>query len=231
LVGGIGFILAGVAYVISLFFRNNFGWYMMSWSLIIAGPAFLIGVLFFMNWSRKRKEKSKSRHGRTIKLIIGIVLFVSGSLIIAISQSNITGAILGISESSANLFNSLLGMILIVVGIVIFAVTYTGIEKIVLTSAIKKYKPLVRLAEEAARNERVQQDLNHLIKELSRGNLTAGLEIRSLGGGTDIHYMRAAMGARLYYHQVGENHYEIVGKSSKTNQQQVINKLREIYGH
>jgi hypothetical protein len=30
-------------------------WYMISYSLIIAGPAFLIGYLFWLNWNRKKK--------------------------------------------------------------------------------------------------------------------------------------------------------------------------------
>ena len=55
-VGGIAFIFAGIAYIVSLFFRNNFEWYMISWSMIIAGPAFFIGILFLMNWARKKKK-------------------------------------------------------------------------------------------------------------------------------------------------------------------------------
>jgi hypothetical protein len=47
-VGGIGFIFGGVIYVIS----KNFE--LLS-SLIIAGPAFIIGILFFINWFKKKK--------------------------------------------------------------------------------------------------------------------------------------------------------------------------------
>jgi hypothetical protein len=53
IVGGIAFILAGLLYIFLLLFRNDFQWYMLSWSLIIAGPAFLIGILFLMNWYKK----------------------------------------------------------------------------------------------------------------------------------------------------------------------------------
>jgi len=55
IVGGIAFILAGIAYVI---FAATSGqpWYrVLSWSLTIAGPAFLAGVLFLVNWFRKKK--------------------------------------------------------------------------------------------------------------------------------------------------------------------------------
>ena len=55
IVGGVIFILAGLAYVI---FTLSSGvlWYLaFSWSLIIAVPAFLIGILFMINWKRKIK--------------------------------------------------------------------------------------------------------------------------------------------------------------------------------
>lgn len=54
IVGGIAFILAGLLYII-LLMMNPFEWYMLFWSLQIAGPAFLIGILFFMNWFKKKK--------------------------------------------------------------------------------------------------------------------------------------------------------------------------------
>lgn len=53
IVGGIAFILAGIAYIISLLFKP-FEWYMISWSIIIAGPALIIGILFLLNWKRKK---------------------------------------------------------------------------------------------------------------------------------------------------------------------------------
>ncbi len=57
IVGGIAFILAGILYV-ALMIRNMLlyqsEWYMLSYSLIIAGPAFLIGVLFIINWTHKK---------------------------------------------------------------------------------------------------------------------------------------------------------------------------------
>lgn len=54
LVGAIAFILAGIAYIIGLAIKPQFGWYMISWALTIAGPAFLIGILFFIGWKQKR---------------------------------------------------------------------------------------------------------------------------------------------------------------------------------
>jgi len=57
IVGGIAFIFAGLLYIILVCTRSTFEWYMISWSLIIAGPAFLIGILFFINWRNRKKSK------------------------------------------------------------------------------------------------------------------------------------------------------------------------------
>jgi hypothetical protein len=59
IVGGIVFILAGVAYII-LTATSGLPWYIvLSWGLTIAGPAFLIGVLFLANWYKKKKNVQK----------------------------------------------------------------------------------------------------------------------------------------------------------------------------
>jgi hypothetical protein len=59
IVGGIAFILAGLLYIANMVtntFTGQFEWYMLSWSMIIAGPAFFIGALFLMNWRIKKKH-------------------------------------------------------------------------------------------------------------------------------------------------------------------------------
>lgn len=54
LVGAIVFGLAGLAYVVMV--AVNQSWYIaISWSLIIAGPAILIAVLFFLSWRAGRR--------------------------------------------------------------------------------------------------------------------------------------------------------------------------------
>lgn len=53
IIGGIVFILAGLLYILMLAMNPNFEWYMLSWSVIIAGPAFLTGILFVINWRKK----------------------------------------------------------------------------------------------------------------------------------------------------------------------------------
>ncbi len=54
IVGGIFFILAGLLYIIFASLRAP-AWYLaLSWGLIIAGPAFFIGILFLINWRKKK---------------------------------------------------------------------------------------------------------------------------------------------------------------------------------
>jgi hypothetical protein len=60
IVGGIAFILAGLLYIVVLM-MNPFEWYMLSWSLIIAGPAFLIGILFLIGWFKKKEIKNSPK--------------------------------------------------------------------------------------------------------------------------------------------------------------------------
>jgi hypothetical protein len=55
IVGGIAFLLAGILYIV---FASHAAitWYRaLSWSLIIAGPAFFIGILFMINWVKKKQ--------------------------------------------------------------------------------------------------------------------------------------------------------------------------------
>ena len=54
IVGGIGFILAGLVYI-GLLMRNPFEWYMIAWAIQISGISFLTGTLFLIGWFRKNK--------------------------------------------------------------------------------------------------------------------------------------------------------------------------------
>jgi hypothetical protein len=58
IVGAIGYIFAGLLYILLMLFntlRYPLQFYMISYSFIIAGPAIIIGILWWMNWVRKRK--------------------------------------------------------------------------------------------------------------------------------------------------------------------------------
>ncbi len=57
IVGGVAFILAGLGYLYLALIRGEIPWYIaLSWSMIIAGPLFLIGILFIINWLKKKKR-------------------------------------------------------------------------------------------------------------------------------------------------------------------------------
>jgi len=59
IIGGVAFILAGLLYIVLIFMNPVFNWYMLFWSMIIAGPAFLIGILFLLNWSKRKITNGK----------------------------------------------------------------------------------------------------------------------------------------------------------------------------
>lgn len=101
--------------------------------------------------------------------------------------------------------------------------------KIKITSSIDRDPGLVRYAADAAKNQEVKRGLDHLITELSKGNVMgAGIGFEPLPG-TDVMYMRTRGGARLYIRKVSGG-YEIVAKSSKANQDAVLARLRQLYG-
>ena len=54
--GGIVFILAGILYIFLTLKRVPNISIAFSWSLIIAGPAFLVGLLFLNDWFRKKYQ-------------------------------------------------------------------------------------------------------------------------------------------------------------------------------
>jgi|SRR3989339_1899176 len=59
LVGGVAFILAGLAYIVLTLrtaFINGFEWFYLSWILQISGIAFIIGALWLVNWYKKKKN-------------------------------------------------------------------------------------------------------------------------------------------------------------------------------
>lgn len=64
IIAGVVFILAGLLYIAMLAagaFREKFEWYMLSWALLVAGPAFLVGALFIVNWRRRKADRAAAR--------------------------------------------------------------------------------------------------------------------------------------------------------------------------
>ena len=55
IVGGITFIFAGLLYI-AMLLKGGIELYQIFWILPISGPAFLIGILFIINWIKKKKK-------------------------------------------------------------------------------------------------------------------------------------------------------------------------------
>src|SRR3989339_1513401 len=58
IVGGIGFILAGILYIAMILMNiitSGFEWYYLSWAVQISGIAFFIGIMFLVGWFKKKK--------------------------------------------------------------------------------------------------------------------------------------------------------------------------------
>lgn len=93
-------------------------------------------------------------------------------------------------------------------------------------SLIKNDPGLVKAAEEMAKNQAVQKEANNLINQFLNGNSNPGLGSKNLF--KDISYLRGRNGARVFY-RIKNGVMEILGKSSKANEQKVINILKNLY--
>ena len=63
-VGGVGFILAGLLYIIFILtnvMKTGFEWYYLLWALQISGIAFLIGILFLISYFKSKKLKKAKK--------------------------------------------------------------------------------------------------------------------------------------------------------------------------
>jgi len=168
---------------------------------------------------------------RVIFRILSIISLIFGVFFLINSKSNITGAVIGVIAATNSFFSLFLGILFIISSVTLFLTAHSKLEKITLSSAIKKSPSLLRLTQDAVRNQTVERELNNLIKELSKGNFEAGLGHPGHIKKTNVYYLRGDNGARLYYRRIGENSYEIVAKSTKgRNQDRVINIIKETYG-
>lgn len=161
---------------------------------------------------------------------LSLIVFLLGFFFIDSNQESITGAFLGISPD----VSSLTGIILWITAGILFMVGEGGLEKkIKITSSLGKETPLARLAEDATRDQKIQKEMNHLIKELWKCHTEAGIGTEHVEG-TDVWYMRGKKGARLFYKRTNYG-YDIVGKAAgkgkKVNENAVIKKLQQKYGY
>jgi len=161
--------------------------------------------------------------------ILSLIMFIAGTIFLINAELNLTGAFLGF-KNMAVLASFFIGIMLLFLAIVIFSTASLTLEARTISSSIKSHPSILRLTQEAVRSPVIEREMNHLIEELYKGNFEAGLGHPGHIEGTSIFYLRGRNGARLYYRRRGENNYEVVGKSAKgRNQEQVIDKLKEIY--
>lgn len=114
-------------------------------------------------------------------------------------------------------------------GFVVGLFTGTSEEEIALkgaTSLIKESNTLVKAAEKAGSNEAVQREINSLVKQFLSGNANPGIGSKHLIN--DIYYLRGREGSRVFY-RVKDGVFEILGKASKENEQQVIDTIKKLY--
>ena len=161
--------------------------------------------------------------------ILSLIMFITGTIFLINAELNITGAFLGFKNMTI-LLSFLLGIMFLFLSIVIFSTASLALEGRVISSSIKSHPSILKLTQEAVKSPIIEREMNHLIEELYKGNFEAGLGHPGHIEGTKIHYLRGRNGARLYYRRRGEDNYEVVAKSAKgRNQEQVIDKLKEIY--
>jgi putative component of toxin-antitoxin plasmid stabilization module len=102
-------------------------------------------------------------------------------------------------------------------------------EKIEIIDRINDHSGIARYAKKSRRDQKVNKDIDHLINQLSRGNLNPGKGTKKLPNFKGIFEARAEKGARVYFRN-NDGKIEILAVSSKTLQDKVLNLLRTIYG-
>lgn len=169
---------------------------------------------------------------RKVCFALSFITFLAGLLTLIPGEINPLGAVIGISPPGKPTL-SFPGIFLMIVSCALFFAGKGDLEKrIKITSSINHNPALVRSAIEATKNETIQREMNHLMVELSKGNIAAGLGRPGHIEGTNIFYLRGSEGARLFYRQTDYG-YDVVGKASgtgkKNNEERVIRKLKELY--
>src|SRR3989344_3123701 len=53
IVGAVVFFVAGLLYIALILTNKHFEMVMLTWILFISGPAFIVAVLFLINWNKK----------------------------------------------------------------------------------------------------------------------------------------------------------------------------------
>jgi len=80
------------------------------------------------------------------------------------------------------------------------------------------------------KNQDAQNNINHLIEQLTLGNDNPGMSSQSIGGG--IFELMGANGGRAYYRELQKKDktvYKVLNKLDKTNQEKVIILIKQYY--
>ena len=128
---------------------------------------------------------------------------------------------------------------LYLIGLMLFFVAHTnaakndffGVREVDVTKEVisiaKQDQKLLKFARETFEgNDLLRKEANSLIEQLTKGNMNPGIGTKNIG--KNIFEARSRGGARVYFRN-GANGIEIIGYSNKSNQQQVINRILEIY--
>jgi len=108
--------------------------------------------------------------------------------------------------------------------------TPTSTEAWDMSSTVKEDTLLLREARRLSGKH--STEVNNLLEQLSKGNLNPGIGTRSIQGASGVSEARSRGGARVYFiaDESGKS-IQVVGYSTKANQQRVINKLTALYGN
>ena len=106
-----------------------------------------------------------------------------------------------------------------------------GGSKLLVKSLVKSDDKLLSLARSTFKgNSKLSKEANGLIEQLTNGNMNPGIGSKSIKGLSGVSEARSRGGARVYFRNTDEG-VDILGYSNKNNQQQVINRLKEVYGN
>lgn len=152
-------------------------------------------------------------------------MFFIGIIITLITEISLTGAVVGVRD--ANQFVGLTGFAVIFLGVILM-ITSENLEKRIKVTSHIRDQVLIRKSKETTENQKVEKEMNHLIKELIKDNLQAGIGKPEHIAGTDIYYMRGKRGARLFYRKTNYG-YDIVGKAAKKNEYGVKDRIIQLY--
>ncbi len=94
-------------------------------------------------------------------------------------------------------------------------------------SLIGTNKTLIKCAEQAGADKFKQNQMDNLIKMFITGNKNPGIGTKNVFG--DVYELRGSTGARVYF-RMNDGVMEILAKSNKKNQNQVIQILKDLYG-